>query len=172
VACLIFCAEFLHDKTFPKEKRGDALTGKMPVLDPSGIRPVLIRVDPVNAWQRSGVVIICASREGSGLAIVLINCFEVPMGREDEFLAAFRQVNAYMRAKPGYLGHKLHRALAPEVSFRFINVVQWASAEQCRAAHDAGFRELISKPEWAVFRSTPGLYEIAHQAEAEEAANA
>ena len=39
----------------------------------------------------------------------LINCFEVPAGREEEFFAAFQKVNAYMRAKKGYVGHKMHR---------------------------------------------------------------
>jgi heme-degrading monooxygenase HmoA len=37
----------------------------------------------------------------------LINCFEVPAGREEEFFAAFQKVNAYMRAKKGYVGHKM-----------------------------------------------------------------
>ena len=59
--------------------------------------------------------------------VTLINCFNIPAGREDEFFALWRQVNAYMRTKPGYLGHKLHRALAPDAPFRFVDVAQWAS---------------------------------------------
>jgi heme-degrading monooxygenase HmoA len=99
--------------------------------------------------------------------VTLINCFEVPAGQEDEFFGLFENVNAYMRAKPGYLAHKLHRAVTPDASFRFVNVVQWASAEHCRAAHDEAFRSLISQPGWEVFRSLPGLYEVVHERQAE-----
>jgi heme-degrading monooxygenase HmoA len=73
-------------------------------------------------------------------AITLVNCFEVPAGREDEFFAMWKQVNTYMRQKPGYLEHKLHRSLAPDAPFRFINIARWASQEDFDAAHDEGFR--------------------------------
>ena len=96
--------------------------------------------------------------------VTLINCFEVPAGREDEFLSAFQTVNAYMRAKKGYISHKMHRSLGADARYRFVNVVQWASQEECQAAHDDGFRALISKPDWADFRSTPALYEVVHSA--------
>lgn len=95
--------------------------------------------------------------------VTLINCFEVPAGREAEFFALWEQVNGYMRSKAGYLGHRLHRALAPDASFRFINVVQWASAEHYRAAHDEGFRAMVSQPAWSGFHSNPGLYEVVHE---------
>jgi heme-degrading monooxygenase HmoA len=95
--------------------------------------------------------------------VTLINCFEIPAGREEEFLRVFQQVNAFMRLQPGYLSHKMHRALTPDSSFRFVNVVQWASAEHCRAAHGDEFRAMISKPELAEFRSLPGLYEVVHE---------
>jgi heme-degrading monooxygenase HmoA len=100
-------------------------------------------------------------------AVTLVNCFEVPAGREDEFFALWEQVNAYMRKKPGYLAHNLHRSLTPNAPFRFVNVAQWASVEQFQAAHDDGFRALVSQPEWAPFRSTPALYEVVHRATAE-----
>jgi quinol monooxygenase YgiN len=96
--------------------------------------------------------------------VTLVNCFEVPAGRDEEFLRQFEVVNSYMRAKPGYLGHKLHRAIAPQASFRFVNIVRWASAADCQNAHDAGFLALIRQPDWAPFRSTPGLYEVVHEA--------
>ena len=95
--------------------------------------------------------------------ITLINCFEVPAGREEDFFAAFKKVNAYMRAKKGYVSHKMHRSCAPDALYRFVNVVQWASREECEAAHDARFRELISQPGLADIRSTPSLYEVVHE---------
>jgi len=98
--------------------------------------------------------------------VTLINCFEVPAGREEEFFSAFQTVNVYMRGKKGYIGHKMHRSLAPDARYRFVNVVQWASRQDCEAAHDEGFRALISQPAWAEFRSTAALYEVAHEATA------
>lgn len=98
--------------------------------------------------------------------VELVNCFEVPAGREDEFLALWHQVNAHMRAQPGYLGHRLHRALTPDARYRFVNIAQWASPQACQAAHDDRFRALVSGPEWADFRSTPGVYEVVHSAAA------
>jgi heme-degrading monooxygenase HmoA len=100
------------------------------------------------------------------MAVTFINCFEFPAGREDEFFELFKRVNAYMRSKPGYLGHKMHRALTADASFRFINVVQWASAELCLAAHDEGFRNMVSEPA-KVFQFRPGLYEVVHEREAD-----
>jgi len=101
--------------------------------------------------------------------IVLINRFQVPAGREDEFLAMWQQVNSYMRKKNGYLGHKLHRSLAPDAEYRFINVAQWASQEDFNAAHDDGFRVLVTQPGWEAFRSSPALYEVVHGAMADNA---
>lgn len=50
--------------------------------------------------------------------VTLVNCFQVPQGREQEFFSLWQQVNSYMRGKKGYLGHKLHRSLAPDAHFR------------------------------------------------------
>ena len=98
--------------------------------------------------------------------VTLINCFEVPAGREEEFFAGYQKVNAYMRAKKGYVSNKMHRSLAPDARYRFVNVVEWESREACEAAHDAGFRELVSQPELSSVRSTPALYEVVHDATA------
>jgi heme-degrading monooxygenase HmoA len=98
--------------------------------------------------------------------ITLINCFEVPAGREEEFFSAFKTVNAYMRAKKGYISHKMHRSLTPESRYRFVNVVEWASREACEAAHDEGFRALISQPGLSDVQSTPSLYQVVHEARA------
>ena len=100
-------------------------------------------------------------------AITLINSFDVPAGREDQFLEFWKQVNAYMQKKPGYLGHKLHRAITPDAPFRFVNIARWSSMACFQAAHDIGFRELADKPEGADFRPHPILFEVVHEASAE-----
>jgi len=99
-------------------------------------------------------------------AVTLINCFEVPAGREDEFVGLWKQINAYMQTKPGYLEHKLHRALSPDARFRFVNVARWESADHFGAAHDEGFRTLVGQPEWAAFPRHPAIFEVVHTGEA------
>lgn len=98
--------------------------------------------------------------------VTLVNCFEVPQGREQEFFSLWQKVNDYMRGKKGYLEHKLHRSLASDARFRFINIARWASLEEFQAAHDDGFRALVNQPAWTEFRSSPALYEVVHEAEA------
>jgi len=97
--------------------------------------------------------------------ITLVNCFEVPAGREEEFFSLWKQVNDHMKQRRGYVGHKLHRSVDPAARFRFVNVAQWESLEAFQAAHDEGFRALVSQPAWQPFRSSPGLYEVVHQGE-------
>jgi heme-degrading monooxygenase HmoA len=104
------------------------------------------------------------------MPVTLVNCFEVPAGREDEFFKLWQEVNEYMRRQPGYLGHKLYRAVGPEASFRFVNVANWESVAHFRGSHGDEFRRLVSRPEWAAFVSKPGLYEVVHEGAAAAAA--
>ena len=96
------------------------------------------------------------------MSATLINCFEVPVGADEEFRARWEGVNDYMRTKDGYLGHRLHRSLGDDARYRYVNVAFWSSAEACRAAHDAGFRTLLADPGWARFPSTPAVFEVVH----------
>ena len=96
------------------------------------------------------------------MPVVFINLFEVPADRDEEFLAEWREVNDYMRNKPGYQGHRLHRALAGDAKYRYANVATWESADAWRGAHDEGFRRLVTQPQWREFPSLPTLYEVVH----------
>jgi heme-degrading monooxygenase HmoA len=104
--------------------------------------------------------------------VMFVNSFTVPAGREEEFVARWTEVNRYMAAKPGYLEHALHRSVDPAAPYRFVNLARWESAEAWRAAHDAGFRAMVTAPEWREFTSTPCLYEDAavHTGRADTAA--
>ena len=97
------------------------------------------------------------------MTIRFINLFTVPPGRDEQFFELWRTVNVYMAAQPGYLNHKLHRAVSDEAPYRFVNYVEWESAEAWAAAHDEGFRERVGDPRWAEFTTTPALYEIVHE---------
>src|ERR1041385_6780640 len=96
-----------------------------------------------------------SSMERVMAGITFINSFVVPAGRDEEFLRLWKQVNAYMQAKPGYLEHKLHRALEPDASFRLVNVARWAWREQSHAAQDKVFRELVAEADWSMFPPHP-----------------
>ncbi|GLZ54399.1 antibiotic biosynthesis monooxygenase [Actinomycetospora sp. NBRC 106378] len=96
------------------------------------------------------------------MSVTFVNCFEVPAGREDDFFARWQDVNAHMRTRAGYEGHRLYRSLAPDARFRFVNVARWASPAAVAAAHDEEFRTLVSGPEWAEVASTPAVYEQVH----------
>lgn len=61
----------------------------------------------------------------------LINCFEVPPGQDDDFLTLFGEMNAYMAARPGFLGNRLHRSLAPDARYRYVNYVDWDLPRTC-----------------------------------------
>jgi heme-degrading monooxygenase HmoA len=98
--------------------------------------------------------------------IKFINLFEVPEGRDEEFLAVWGEVNEYMRAKPGYVSHRLHRSTDPTARYRYVNYVEWESAEHWAAAHDDGFRVHAAKVYAAGFTSTPALYDVVHEANA------
>lgn len=95
--------------------------------------------------------------------VTLINSFQVPAGREDAFFTFWSEVNRYMRGKPGYISHKLHRSLSTEAPYRFVNIAEWDSAEHFNAAHDAGFRELAAQPHWKEFPALPVLFEVVHE---------
>jgi heme-degrading monooxygenase HmoA len=92
--------------------------------------------------------------------VTFINCFEVPSGREDEFFALWGEVNQYMRAQPGYISHRFHRAIQSEARFAFVNVVLWETPEAWAKAHDAGFQALVNKPVWADFKASGALFEV------------
>ena len=92
------------------------------------------------------------------MRVVLINPFAVPEGVDDEdFLDGWQRAADYVRQQPGFLSSRLHRALAPGARFRFINVAEWASPEDFRAAVGSEeFRELARD----AGPNFPALYEV------------
>ena len=92
--------------------------------------------------------------------IVFINSFEVPAGRDEDFLVLWQQIDDYMCAQPGYRWRRLHRSLNPDADLRYVNVAGWESAAHFDAAHDETFRRLQSQPGWKEFPAHPALYAI------------
>ena len=65
---------------------------------------------------------------------VLINVFEVPEGRDDEFLAGWEEAKRFMEQQPGYVSTALHRSLDHKARFRYINIAMWERPEDFTAA--------------------------------------
>ena len=94
------------------------------------------------------------------MAVTIISCFEVPAGREEEFVRLYHRVNDYMAQKPGFLGNTMHKAIARGARFAFVNVITWESAERSAAARDAKYEELIAA-DWFTVSTAP--YEVVHE---------
>jgi len=87
--------------------------------------------------------------------VVLINPFEVPEEQDERFLAAWGAARDRLAARPGYLGTRLHRSLAP-ADFRFVNIARWSSP----LAFANGIQQAEAQQAAAAipFRSHPALY--------------
>ncbi len=90
--------------------------------------------------------------------VILINPFEVPAGKDEEFLKGWEAARDYMKQQKGYVSTALHRSLDPKARFRFINVAEWESPEDFQAA--------LNNPEFATMRDStpfahyPSVYEV------------
>ena len=93
------------------------------------------------------------------MSVVLINPFDVPEGTDDEeFLRGWQRAADYMRQQPGFISSRLHRALAPDARFRFINIAEWTSPQDFQAAVATDeFREVAK----GAGPGSPALYEVA-----------
>ncbi len=97
------------------------------------------------------------------MSVILINPFEVPEGTNDEdFLRGWERAAEYMRQQPGFVSTRLHRALAPDARFRFVNVAEWSSPQDFQAAVGSEeFRELAKRGA----QGSPALYEVVRSME-------
>jgi heme-degrading monooxygenase HmoA len=93
-------------------------------------------------------------------SVVLINLFEVPAGAEDEFERGWQGAREVMQGRPDYLWTRLHRSLAPDADFRYVNVAGWRNPESFRfAIEDPGFRKASAG---IPGRPHPALYQVIH----------
>ncbi len=90
-------------------------------------------------------------------SVILINPFEVPADAGDDFLTRWSEAAEYMRRQDGFIATRLHRALAPEARFGFVNVAEWESPRHFQAA--------VTNPEFAeltkdALPGSPSLYAV------------
>jgi heme oxygenase (mycobilin-producing) len=90
--------------------------------------------------------------------VILINPFEVPTGKEEEFLQAWREAAEHLRRAPGFVSTRLHESLDSKARFRFINVAEWESPQHFQAAMSTeAFQEIARK---MPFAASPALYRV------------
>jgi heme oxygenase (mycobilin-producing) len=92
------------------------------------------------------------------LSVILINPFELPEEADDEqFLNGWQRAADYLSRQAGFVSTRLHRALAPDARFRFVNVAEWESPQQFQAAVSSEEFHEIAK---GAGSGSPALYEV------------
>ena len=90
--------------------------------------------------------------------VILINPFEVPAGREEEFLKAWQEAAEQLRHATGFVSTRLHESLDPQAKFRFVNVAEWESPQHFQAAmRSEAFQQIAQK---MPFAGSPALYRV------------
>ena len=74
-----------------------------------------------------------------------ITPFEVPAGKDEEFLKAWNHVAERVQHASGVLSIHLHESLDPDTKFRFVSIIQWESSmlfEAARSQASQAFEEM------------------------------
>jgi heme-degrading monooxygenase HmoA len=96
----------------------------------------------------------------------LISAFEVPPDADEAFIAGWEHARGVLEGRDAAAAPTLHRALRPDVEFRFVNVVRVDSPEAWQQSiGDADLPEAMT-----VFKAHSGLYAIVHEDGTPEAA--
>ena len=99
-------------------------------------------------------------RKETPMPVILINPFEVPKDRETDALAYWEKCADILRKKPGFISTKLHKAIAHDARFRFVNVAEWESSKHFQQAVSSPDFLEVAGPGVSEFPHYPGLYEV------------
>jgi len=92
--------------------------------------------------------------------VVLINPFVVDPSMADAFVKGWQAAADHLRRQEGFISTALHRSLAPDARFGFVNVAVWSSAEAFRAAVGTpAFRAIAAEIPDGV-QGAPALYRV------------
>ncbi|MGW2228367.1 antibiotic biosynthesis monooxygenase family protein [Streptomyces formicae] len=99
-----------------------------------------------------------------GSPVTFINVFEIDGVDLDEFVSGWEKRVDLMRAKPGFVDSRLHRARSTDTRFQLVNISHWSSEELYEAAiADTQFstrtRAALDEAGQAV-TPNPGLYDV------------
>jgi heme-degrading monooxygenase HmoA len=93
--------------------------------------------------------------------VTLMNSFTVSPDRDEAFHELWTRTSQYFTVRPGFVSLRLHRAVSADARYRWVNVANWESEADFRAAHDTGeFRRVVTQPGWEEFPSSPVLYQV------------
>jgi antibiotic biosynthesis monooxygenase len=92
-------------------------------------------------------------------AVVLINTFSVPAGKEAAALASWQKARDFLQTQPGYLGTRLHQNLDPNGTYHLVNVARWQSAEAFKAATEK-MRAALPDNQVEGVIAQPGLFKV------------
>ena len=92
------------------------------------------------------------------MSVTLINPFEVDASAAEHFVSSWQKAAEYMKRQPGFISTRLHRALAPNARFQFINIAEWESPQHFMAAVQSPEFKQMSEGSPPNF---PALYEVA-----------
>jgi heme oxygenase (mycobilin-producing) len=93
-------------------------------------------------------------------SVTLINVFEINRDDLDAFMRQWEERATLMRTQPGFRSFRLYRALSPDARYQLINVAEWDSEEDLRAATSSDrFQASVrnSKAQFA-FSASPAVY--------------
>jgi heme-degrading monooxygenase HmoA len=100
--------------------------------------------------------------------VTLINSFVVAPERDEAFVELWTEASRYFRAQPGFVSLHFHRAVSPDVHYRYVNVARWATLNDFQAAHGTDeFRRLVGQEAWKDYPANPALYEVVATAAAD-----
>lgn len=89
-----------------------------------------------------------------------ITPFEVPAGKDEEFLKGWNAIAEQVRHTPGVLSTQLHESLDPQTKFRFVAVTEWGAPllyEAARSQMNTAFEALRRAMPFAAY---PASYRI------------
>ena len=93
--------------------------------------------------------------------VTLMNSFAVSPDQDEAFRELWTKTARYFTARPGFISLRLHRAVSADAPYRWVNVANWESEADFRAAHGTDeFRRVVTQPGWEEFPSSPMLYQV------------
>jgi heme-degrading monooxygenase HmoA len=91
--------------------------------------------------------------------VTLINAFEVPPDTDEAFVAGWERARGFLAARDAFRATALHRALRPDVDFRYVGVAEVDSPQRWKEASSDPAFPAASMP----FPAHPGLYEVVRE---------
>ncbi|WUH94325.1 antibiotic biosynthesis monooxygenase [Streptomyces sp. NBC_00433] len=102
---------------------------------------------------------VVSGQQPDGAGVTMINAFELPDERVEEFLGAWRPRAQRASESPGFVGLRMHQAVG-DASLPLVNVARYASVEAWKALQaDSEFqaRKAVNPP---YATANPGLFEV------------